>query len=120
MTFRDRVNRRWIMPVIFVVIGFLVTLVLTFIMLSFALFMMVEMKEESMRATLIIMLFLVSMAFFAGWAFRSMFDLNIDLIVRDMGPLAKKVLSAAITEDLDAESEIARVESPRLTSVSKV
>jgi hypothetical protein len=114
MTFRNRVSGRWWTAVAFVVSGFGTVLALTWVMLSFVLFTMVHLGEEIQMAVVVIVLFLAGMAFCAGWVFRSMFDVNADIIVRDMGPLAKQVYVSAITEELDSNSELAKTESPKL------
>jgi hypothetical protein len=119
MTFRDRVSRRWYAGAAFVVAGFATVLALTWVMLSFVLFTMVNLSEEIRTAVIVIVLFLVGMAFLGGWAFRSMFDVNADMIVRDMGPLARQIFVSAIQEELNAGSEIAKTEPPKLVAPAR-
>lgn len=105
MTFNDRVNRRWRVAIACGIAGFLVMLILTVAILFFTVFVAVPLADAGLKIVLAVVLFLVASAFGIGWSFRGVYVESIDVIIRNMGPLQKKMLVAAIREELKPATE---------------
>jgi hypothetical protein len=100
MTFNERVNRRWRVATACAISGFLVMLMLTVAILFFTVFVAIPLEDSGLKIVLAVVLFLVASAFGIGWGFRSAYVESIDVMIRNMGPLQKKMLLAAIQEEL--------------------
>jgi hypothetical protein len=114
MTFTERSNRKWVVAVIFSAAGFVLAMVLTAVLIFFALFVAVDLSPGPRTLIVTLVLFAVAGSYFTGWTFRGMFVSNIDTLIRDMGPIQRKVLMAAIEEELNANSDVAKTKPPRV------
>lgn len=105
MNFNDRVNRRWRVATVCAITGFLVMLMLTAVFMLFTVFVAVPLDSAGTKIVLAVVLFLVAVAFGIGWGFRGIYVTTIDVLIRDMGTLQRKMLVAAIEEDMKAGRE---------------
>lgn len=99
MNFKQRVARRWKVAIVMAIVGFFTMLALVAVLLFFTVIASVPMSDVAQRIVAAVTLFGSGIAFWCGWSFRSLFIINIDTVVRDMGPLQRKMLVAQIEEE---------------------
>jgi len=104
MTFDDRVRRRWRVATGCGIAGFLVMLGLSSLFMIFTVFVVIPLDSAGIKVILSVVLFLTAVAFGIGWGFRGIYVTTIDTIIRDMGALQRKMLMAAIEEEMGEDA----------------
>lgn len=109
MNYAERVkrNRR---RKIWTAVGFLVAAAGLYAILMFALYVAIGVTAPEWKIILSLCTVGGALAFAAGWAGRSQVDINLDIQIRDMGPITKKQMVASIEEDLSYERKFLPVE----------
>lgn len=105
VTFEKRVTRRWWGATLSAVAGYATVLLMTVMVLHYAVFAVLVQSPGESRMMVAVALILVTFAFGLGWGFRGIYVSSIDVIVRDMGPLQRRMLVAAIQEELSPVRE---------------
>lgn len=102
MNYAERVKRSRRRK-IWTALAFLLTAAGLYAVLMFALYVAVGVTGPEWKIILSLCVVGGAIAFAAGWAGRSQVDINLDIQIRDMGPLTKKQMVASIEEDLSYE-----------------
>lgn len=105
LTLEKRIRRRWMLTTIFAVAGFFALLIIATVFLFFTLFVAFAFTDAQIKCLLAVDLFLLAVAYFAGWQVKGLYQINIDTIVRDMGDLQKRALIAALQSDLQGKDK---------------
>lgn len=102
MTFTDRVRRKWIMSILFGTLGFFFAQLLVWVMMSFVVFVALELDYGSRRTLLLVVVqFLVGAVYLWSWAVRGMQTSSIDVLLRDAGPIERELIQARIKQETE-------------------
>lgn len=106
-TFQDRVKMRWWASIIMGVLGFLVAELLVFVLMSFVVFVAIQIPEpEQRRLLLTVVQILIAAMYLWSWAVRGMQLVNVDTILRDAGPLEREIIKGRIAQEMQAPLEL--------------
>jgi hypothetical protein len=100
VTFNDSVRARWISSIVFGLVGFALVEMVVWVMMVFVIFVAVQIAEQSSRLMIIVVTeFLVGISYCGGWLARGMRASNIDVMVRDAGPIERDIIKARIAQE---------------------
>lgn len=99
-TFSDRVKSRWWASIIMFAVGFAVAQLLVWVMMSFIVFVAVQIIDlQQRRLMLTVVQILIAAVYLWSWAVRGVQLVNIDTILRDAGPLERDIISKRIEQE---------------------
>lgn len=99
-TFSDRVRSRWWVSIIMFVVGFAVSQFLVWVMMSFIVFVAVQITMADQRKLLMtVVQILVAAVYLWSWAVRGIQLVSIDTILKDAGPLERAVIKQRIEQE---------------------
>jgi hypothetical protein len=104
MTFHDRVRARWWASIIMFAVGFAVAELLVWVLMSFVVFVAFSaggfsLTQELRRLLMIVVQVLIAGVYLWSWAVRGIQLVSVDTILRDSGPLERKVIAARIEQE---------------------
>lgn len=105
LSFSQRVVRRWAVSIIIGVMGFFIGMLLVYVMVFFVVFIAIPLEYAQRQIVFTVVAFLTGFMYLFAWAVRGIQNSTIDVIVRDMGPLQKKMLVAQIQEDENGDKK---------------
>jgi type VI protein secretion system component VasK len=109
MTFNERVQARWWASIILFIVGFLVAETLVWVMMSFIVFVAIQIAaSEQRRLIMVVVQILIGAVYLWSWAVRGIQLVNIDVILRDAGPLERAIIRERIAQELPAMQELPR------------
>ena len=100
MTFNERVRSRWWASITMFVVGFAVAQLLVWVMMTFIVFVAVQIVDPAQRRLILVVVqILIAAVYLWSWAVRGMQLVNIDVILRDAGPLERDIIKQRIAQE---------------------
>lgn len=101
MTFNDRVKARWWASIILFIVGFLVSQALVWVMMTLIVFVAVQIADPAQRRLILVVVqILIGAVYLWSWAVRGIQLVNIDVILRDAGPLERDIIKQRIAQEV--------------------
>ena len=109
MTFQDRVRARWWVSIIMGVVGFAVAQLLVWTLMSFVVFVAIQIPDpEQRRLLLTVVQILIGLVYLWSWAVRGTQIVSIDTILRDAGPLEREIIAGRIAQEIHAPLKLTK------------
>ena len=106
-TFADRVHSRWRSSIILFIVGFAVAQALVWSMMSFIVFVAIQIDTpEKRRLLLTVVQILIGAVYLWSWSVRGIQINSIDAILRDAGPTERAVIQARIAQETQVPLEL--------------
>jgi type VI protein secretion system component VasK len=99
-TFNERVRSRWWASIILFIVGFLVAEALVWAMMTLIVFVAVPIPDPAQRRLILtVVQILIGAVYLWSWAVRGIQLVNIDVILRDAGPLERDIIKQRIAQE---------------------